>query len=89
MVLAACYGAAYPREARTPDDVDADGDGTPASVDCDDASPKTHPGATDYPGDGVDLDCDGLDDPPAVGPPAVGPPSVAPPSPVPASDVEP
>src|SRR5687767_11134414 len=62
-VLAACYGASYPRGvARTPYDLDEDGDGYAAQEDCDDTSPKAHPGATELPGDGVDLDCDGADD---------------------------
>jgi hypothetical protein len=46
--------------------VDADGDGFASlpsgGTDCDDASFDVHPGATDVSGDGVDSDCDGLDD---------------------------
>ncbi|MEO6097830.1 MAG: sulfatase-like hydrolase/transferase [Fibrobacteria bacterium] len=40
---------------------DADGDGSLPDVDCDDADPRSHPGAKDAPGNGVDEDCDGLD----------------------------
>lgn len=40
--------------------VDVDGDGWPASADCDDTDPSVHPGATDACGDGVDNDCDGF-----------------------------
>jgi hypothetical protein len=40
---------------------DADGDGYPSDVDCDDASARTHPGATDVPGDHIDQDCSGTD----------------------------
>lgn len=39
-------------------EVDADGDGSFASVDCDDADPGVHPGAAER-CDGVDSDCDG------------------------------
>ena len=38
---------------------DADGDGAPASLDCDDAAAWRHPGALEVCSDGVDDDCDG------------------------------
>ncbi|MCC7538768.1 MAG: hypothetical protein IT379_21260 [Deltaproteobacteria bacterium] len=41
--------------------VDADGDGAPADVDCDDSSAARRPGANDVCGDGIDQDCDGTD----------------------------
>lgn len=47
--------------------VDEDGDGVPASLDCDDGDPSTYPGAEDLPCDLVDSDCDGA----AVGAAAV------------------
>jgi hypothetical protein len=38
---------------------DADGDGVPASLDCDDDAAWRHPGALEVCGDGIDDDCDG------------------------------
>ena len=57
-VLASC------EEVRLPD---ADGDGSPVNLDCDDGNAAIHPGATDVPGDGIDQDCLGGDAPPALG----------------------
>ena len=42
-------------------DADADGDGYPARVDCDDGNRAIHPNADDKPGNGVDEDCDRAD----------------------------
>jgi streptogramin lyase len=44
-----------------PADPDVDGDGYPASVDCNDRDPRVHAAARDIPGDGVDEDCSGSD----------------------------
>lgn len=43
-------------------DPDADADGSPASRDCDDARADVFPGALEVCGDGVDQNCDGMDD---------------------------
>jgi hypothetical protein len=43
--------------------VDADQDGSWEGEDCDDTDPERYPGAEELPGDGVDSDCDGEDDP--------------------------
>lgn len=42
---------------------DADGDGYEDGLDCDDNDPDVHPDAVETPGDGVDSNCDGEDDP--------------------------
>ncbi len=44
------------------EDEDVDGDGSPASVDCNDAEPRAYPGADETCGDGIDNDCDGFTD---------------------------
>jgi hypothetical protein len=41
--------------------IDADGDGYPAGVDCNDADPQVFPGSREICGDGIDQDCDGRD----------------------------
>jgi len=54
------YGQRFDLE--TPDcDPDQDGDGYPASEDCDDTDPSINPGAVDIPNDGIDQNCDGED----------------------------
>ncbi len=61
----ACSGQGKDPGTSLPDHtgiVDADGDGSPASEDCDDGDIFVYPGAPDAPYDGVDSDCAGDDD---------------------------
>ncbi|HND34592.1 MAG TPA: putative metal-binding motif-containing protein, partial [Myxococcota bacterium] len=44
-----------------PDPADMDGDGAPASADCNDCDPQVLPGAADRVGDDQDNNCDGVD----------------------------
>jgi hypothetical protein len=44
-------------------DADADADGYPSSADCSDANNTVHPGAPEIPGNGIDDDCAGGDQP--------------------------
>jgi hypothetical protein len=46
-------------DAAAPPVSDADHDGIPAPLDCDDANPAIHPGAVDVPGNAIDEDCAG------------------------------
>ena len=54
-VVAGCAGA--PDGTLT----DADGDGAPPGLDCDDGNPMRFAGAPDLPSNGIDEDCDGKD----------------------------
>lgn len=47
--------------------LDADKDGYPSELDCDDHDPESYPDAVDPVGDGVDQDCNGYDGPPLPG----------------------
>lgn len=61
--LLACSDKPTPAQpdSQAPADPDADGDGVPASQDCDDENASAWPGAPEA-CDGADTDCDGLDD---------------------------
>jgi MYXO-CTERM domain-containing protein len=52
---------------------DADGDGSPDDLDCDDANASIHPGAAEVCGDSIDQDCAGGDLPCGID---VGPPPI-------------
>ncbi len=59
----ACNGRDDDCDGRVPaDEIDADGDGWLACDDCDDAAASRFPGAPEVPGDGIDQDCDGVDE---------------------------
>ncbi|OFW17795.1 MAG: hypothetical protein A3F69_01035 [Acidobacteria bacterium RIFCSPLOWO2_12_FULL_66_10] len=45
-------------------DADHDGDGWPLKQDCADDDAQSYPGAVDRPGDGIDQDCNGIDEDP-------------------------
>ena len=53
-----------PRGLETRCSTDQDGDGYPARTDCDDRNANAHPRATEVPSDGIDQDCDGVDEHP-------------------------
>ncbi len=57
LALGAMLGACQPP------DPDRDGDGSPASRDCDDTDPTIYAGAEEICDDGVDQNCDGADEP--------------------------
>jgi hypothetical protein len=72
LTLMACYGGGprpYDIEPAAPpqptscsqpgDDLDHDGYCSPE--DCDEVNASVHPGASDDPGDGIDMNCDGVD----------------------------
>lgn len=58
--LMACYGM-IAKPYGPNEGYDQDGDGSPATADCDDHRTDVFPGAADRFGDGVDSNCDGAD----------------------------
>jgi Ca2+-binding RTX toxin-like protein len=56
-------GCEFARRGDVPVPVDADGDGSVAGFDCNDADAAISPAASDVPGDGIDQNCDGFDEP--------------------------
>jgi Ca2+-binding RTX toxin-like protein len=56
-------GCEYSSRGDVPVPVDADHDGTVAGFDCNDANPAIGLTAIDIPGDGIDQNCDGFDEP--------------------------
>ena len=63
VTMSACYGVAprYAEGPQQPDCTDADGDGSCAPQDCNDADATVVPGAADTDGDAIDQNCDGVD----------------------------
>ena len=59
-------GCEFASRGDVPVPVDADGDGTVAGFDCNDANPAIGLTATDIPGNGIDENCDGFDEPLAL-----------------------
>ncbi len=58
-----CDGADNDCDGTLPnDEQDADGDGYPACAECNDADATIYPGAPEQCDDGIDQDCDGVDD---------------------------
>jgi len=56
-------GCEFARRGDVPILVDADADGSIVPFDCDDGNPGIGLAATDVPGDGIDQNCDGFDEP--------------------------
>ncbi|MBX3193162.1 MAG: putative metal-binding motif-containing protein [Labilithrix sp.] len=58
------FASDVPAFSNCDDGRDCDGDGFVAPADCNENDPRVNPAAYDFPGDGVDNDCDGaIDDP--------------------------